>query len=194
MTRPISTGDAATFAAEFAMLVMNTDESRSESDRLEREAARASYLENSQHQVDALHAAADATATGAFVGAAFTIGSGALAIEAAGSQYDADVAKSAGDCALQSASQYDANTLSAGAKLFSALGDSGKAIIGESASQDLQADAKHYETLAAQAQWEASDASSDMDQVEKRSDKALDTLQSIQRDQSAANNAIIGRI
>lgn len=194
MTQPISTANATTFAAEFAMLVINTDDSRSESDRLEREAARASYLQNAQHQVDALHAAADATATGAFVGAAFAIGSGALAIEAASSQYDADTARSAGDCASANASQCDANTLGAGSKLYGALGESGKAIIGDSASQNFQADAKRYETLAAQAQWQASDASSHIDKVEKQSDKALDTLQSIQRDQTAANNAIIGRI
>jgi hypothetical protein len=194
MTQAISTASATTFAGELAVLLIETDANRAESDRLQRDSARASFLENAQNQVDALHAAADATATGALVSAAFTIGSGAFAIGAANSQYDADMAKAAGASSCTAANQFDANLLTVYAKTYEALGTAGKAIVGDSVALDCQAEAKRYETLGAQAQWQASDAGSDLDKTDKRSDKVLDILQGIQRDQHTANNAIIGRI
>lgn len=195
MTQAISGANASTFAGELAVLLIETDSNRAESDRLQRDSARAAFLENAQHQVDSLHAAADATATGALISGAFSVASGAFSIDAACAQYDADKGRALGipGCKVATA-QLDANLDNAQAKLIASLGEVGKGIFGDSAAQDRQADAKHFETLAAQSQWQASDASSDADKADKQSDKVLDLLQGIQRDQNASNNAIIGRI
>jgi hypothetical protein len=195
MTQAISSTSASTFAGELAVLLIETDSNRAESDRLERDSARTVFLDNAQHQVDALHAAADATAAGALISGAFSVASGAFSIAAASSQYDADLGKASGTPGCQIASdQFDANIENAEAKLYGAFGEAGKGIFGDSTAQDCQADAKHFETLAAQSQWQASDASSDADKADKQMDKVLEILQGIQRDQNSANNAIIGRI
>lgn len=194
MTQAITSTNASTFAGELAMLLIETDSNRADSDRLQRDSARQALLENAQHQVDALHAAADATATGALVNGAFSVASGAFSIGAASSQYDADLGKATGGPGCQvAADQFDANIDTAQAKIYASLGELGKGL-SDSAALDCQADAKHFETLAAQSQWQASDASSDADKADKQSDKVLEMLQGTQRDQNQSNNAIIGRI
>ena len=65
---------------------------------------------------------------------------------------------------------------------------------GQSIAARDQAAAKRWESAGTQAQWQASDASTTIDKANKQGDTLLDTLQGLQRDQNAANNAIIGRI
>jgi len=57
-----------------------------------------------------------------------------------------------------------------------------------------QAVAKHHETLAEQARWEASDAGDTINKADKRGDNELQILQGIQNDEHSSTNAIIGRI
>ena len=86
------------------------------------------------------------------------------------------------------------------AKIWNAVGKTASELskpttmIGQSIAEHDQASAKKWETAAAQAQWQASDASTAIDKANKQSDALLDTLQGIQRDQHQSDNAIIGRI
>ncbi|HEX2673143.1 MAG TPA: hypothetical protein VHM25_19820, partial [Polyangiaceae bacterium] len=69
-----------------------------------------------------------------------------------------------------------------------------QAMVGDSVASDYQAEAKRRETLAEEARWQADDASTAIDKAEKRGDKALDTLQSIQQNENSSAVTIIGRI
>jgi hypothetical protein len=132
---------------------------------------------------------------GALVSASLTVAGGACQIAAASFQYEADVGPARGSSLTDvAADRRTATILGDIGSASSKLADPLRTLIGDSIAAHHQADAKQHETLAAQAQWEASDASSTIDKASKRSDALLDTLQGIQRDQNAANNAIIGRI
>jgi len=207
MTQAISSSSSS-FATEFAELVIRNEASQAESAHQEREAARASVRENAQKQIDALHDAADATRSGALLNAALTIGGSALEIRAAFSQYGADMAcaqmKSA-ECRGDAATVLSAGTEFASqnrlATIWHASGDGMvklaaplQALFGDSVASDYQAEAKRRETLAEQAKWQADDASTAIDKSEKRGDKALDTLQSIQQNENSSAVALIGRI
>ena len=194
MTQAISSANASGFASELAMLLLENESNQAESARQSRDAAREDVLSNAHHQIDALHSAANASMDGALVGAALTVTGGLCDIAAASSQYDVDVGKAKGDCGtLIASSQYDATVFSKVASASSSLAGIANGF-GKSVDEHFQADAKHYEIMAEQAKWRASDASTSLDKADKQGDKVLDALQGIQRDQNASNNAIIGRI
>lgn len=186
---------ATSFAAELAALLIENETTQAESASQSRESARESYLANVNEQVAELRDAASATLTGALVGAGFSVANGACQIGAANYQYKADVARANGECGKAVAQlQLDASQRSAGGKLFGELGAATKTIAFDTAAGMHQAQAKVEESQAEQANWHASDASTSIDKADKAIDKYLDLLQGIQRDQSGANNAIIGRI
>lgn len=192
MTQPISSTNVTSFATELAALLIQNEDTQSDAARATRDAARATFLDDSQHQVDALHAAADATEQGALTGAVFSVAAGACSIGAASYKFDAetdgcDKLAAASDC--ESAS--DLGTL---AGTSSAIGKFAQTSLGEVQSQHDQASAKHFETLAAQAKWQADDASTTINKTDTLGAKILDIVQSLNQDQSSATNAVIGRI
>ena len=195
MTQAISHASASGFAAELAVLQLDIEANQSESARLQRDAARDSYTKHAEQQVDALHAAADATLTGALLSASLTAVSGACQIGAAQFQYDAEVARANGGSALGFAS--DTRTARVFGELGKALGNVAEPVgtlVGGSSAAHHQAEAKRQELLAEQAKWRASDASSSLDKADHQSDQVLDLLQGIQQGQRAADMAITGRI
>ncbi|HYP77046.1 MAG TPA: hypothetical protein VER12_13855 [Polyangiaceae bacterium] len=200
----ISQVDGVGFAGELAALLLQNEANQDESAHLQRNAARERFLEDAESQVNELNAAANATMTTAFVSAAFTVVGGACEIGGAISQFKADT-NSAGlkptdycpnSIALRQVVAEQEKT----AKMLGAVGKASGAlaqptnVIGQSIAEHHQAAAKRSETAAAQSQWEATDANTAIDKASKQSDAILDTLQAIQRDQNASNNAIIGRI
>ena len=191
MTQAISSANLSGFADELAVLMLENETNQKDSARLQRDAARQSYLDQAEQQVAALHAAADAMATGALVSGALTIASGACQIGAATYQYQADVSSSAAEGAenKEMASLF-ADAASTTGKLAQPAG----VYFGDTPAGHLQAEAKRHEMLATQAQWQAGDASSDIDTAEKHADKMLDLVETIQRDQNTATNALINRI
>jgi hypothetical protein len=191
---------AGGFATELAELLIQTESAQSDGAQLQRDAARKEFLANAQHQIDALHEAANDTRTGAFVSAAFTVASSACSIASAVDQYKADDGSSK-LCALGPKTTADiaretegANTWNAVAKGLDGLGGAEKTLIGDAAVDDDNANAKYFETQAEKAKWLEGDASTEIDKVDKLGDKILDTLQGINQDQNSANNALIGRI
>ena len=194
MSQVISVTNVSGFASEFAALQLENEQNQAQSARMQRDAARETYLDQAQQQVDALHAAADATRTGAFISASLTIAGGACQIVGASLEIKPNV-NLKGKCITDLAANTRAATIlgDAGSNAIK-LADPLKGIVGDSTAAHRQADAKQHETLAAQAQWRASDASAEIDKAEKRADKTLDMVQEIQRDQNTATNALIGRI
>lgn len=199
MTQAIAQS-AVGFVSELAELLIQTESAQSDSADLQRDAARKDFLENAQHQVDALHEAADDVRTGAFVSAAFTVAGAACSIGSAIDQYGADKG-SATLCANGPKTTPEianntkwANILGSTGKGLDALGGAMKTFVGDAASADANAKAKYFETQGEKAKWLASDASTEIDKVAQLGDKLLDTLQGINQDQNAANNALIGRI
>ena len=204
MTTIDSRTDVVGFASELAALLLQNEDNRAQSARQQRDSARQSYLQAVDQQVAELNAAADATMTAAFVSAAFTVAGSATEIAGATSQFEADT-DSAGlspadfrpnAVALREVVAQEAKT----AKIWTAIGKASSGLaqpttaVGQSIAERDQAAAKRYEAAGAEAQWEASDASSTIDKASKQGDSLLETLQGIQRDQNAANNTIIGRI
>jgi len=192
------------FTSELAELLLQNDENQSESAHLQREAARTSYLEDVQSQVNALNAAADATLSAAFVSAAFSVAGGACEIGGAISQFKADTNAAGLDPRDFCGETIDMRQLVAAetktANIWNAVGNAASALakpatmIGDSIAQHDQAAAKRWEAAGAQAQWEASDANTEIDKAAKHSDATLQALQGIQNDQNQSNNALIGRI
>jgi hypothetical protein len=195
MTQAISSTTFASSVSDLAVLLIESEDTQAESAKLQRDAARQSFLDNAQQQVDALHDAASATMTGAFIGASLSIAGGACQIGAASFQYDVDMGKAHNDCLSEIASnQLNANIYGDMGQISAKLADPTKSIVGDSTAEGFQAEAKRHETLAEQAKWQASDASTAIDKAEKRGDKLLDSLQGIQQDENSSANAIIGRI
>jgi hypothetical protein len=191
---------AVGFASELAELLIQTESAQSDSANLQRDDARKDFLENAQHQVDALHEAADDVRTGAFVSAAFTVAGAACSIGSAIDQYAADKG-SAVLCANGPKTTPDianntkwANIFGATGKGLDALGGAMKTFVGDAGAADDNAKAKYFETQAEKAKWLEGDASTEIDKVAQLGDKILDTLQGINQDQNSANNALIGRI
>ncbi|MEI9954017.1 MAG: hypothetical protein WDO74_34825 [Pseudomonadota bacterium] len=194
MSQAISSANVSGFAAELAALLIENDANQAESSRIQRDLARASYLEQAQQQVNELHAAADAMSKGALLSASLTIAGGACQIGAASYQFKADIGPAKGSCLAEVATnKRTASVLGAIGNASSTLADPLKTIIGDSTAERHRAEAKRHETLAAQAQWQASDASTELDRSNRRADKLLDSVQEIQRDNSATN-ALIGRL
>jgi len=195
MTQAISGNNATSYVGELATLLIQIETNQSESSRLERDAARQTYLDDAQQQVDALHAAADATRTGAYLSAALTVASGGLSIASAASQFDAEVGKATcGNSLAVASDELDAKVFGAAAKASGDLAAPVKSFIGDSTAEDFQAEAKRFEALGEQAKWQASDASASADRADRLGDKVLDLLQGIQSDTKSAASAIIGRI
>ncbi|HEY4105304.1 MAG TPA: hypothetical protein VGM44_15510 [Polyangiaceae bacterium] len=191
MTTPISTANTTDFASEIAALMVQNETTQEDSDRLTRDAARNAFLQNSQKQVDELHAAAAATETGALVGAAFSIAGAGCSIGAASYSYDAETVDAG---TLASRDKFDASVLQAAGSGFSGLSGQAVKIAGGRAADDDAAEAKRCEALAAESKWQADDASTAIDKADKTGDKIMDIVQSLNQDQNQANNAIIGRI
>jgi len=195
MTQAITGSNSTSFAGELATLLIQIESNQSESSRLTRDAARESYLDNAQKQVDALHVAADATRVGAVAAAVCTVASGGFSIAAASAQFDADVGKATNCNALQVASdELNAKLFDAAAKTSGAVATPLKSFVGDSTAEDFQAEAKRFETRGEQAKWQAGDASSSAEKADRLGDKVLDLLQGIQSDANNSTNAIIGRI
>jgi hypothetical protein len=194
MTQAISSASASSFASELAVLLVENESNQSEAARIQRDAARQEFLDQSAKQVAALHDAADATTNGALVSAAFSVAGGACQIGAASAQYKVDNLKATdGSCVDEASYQLKASVLGALASTSDKLAAPADALF-KGTAERYQAEAKRHETLGEQAKWQSSDASSSIDKADKQSDKVLDLLQGIQRDQNSSTNSIIGRI
>lgn len=166
----------AGLASELAVLMLENESEQEKSARLERDAARQSYLDSSQKQVDALHDAADATKVGAWTSAAFTATSGAAML--AGSTTCGGAAK-----------RWDAL-----AKTTGALSQPANVLLGEAPAGHARANAKQYEVDAEQAKWHAGDVSETLQKLQRSSDKILDFMKSTGDSETQNTAAIVGRI
>jgi hypothetical protein len=193
MTQAISSSSVTSFATEIAELLIQNETVQSDSDSTQRDAARATYLADAQKQIDALHDAASSTETGALVGAAFSVASGSCAIGATALSFAAQTTNKCDTLTIVTEAR-NASYLQSSSKAFSDLAGPAKALIGDVPADDDKADAKHYEMLAEQAKWQASDATTDIDKADKLGDKILDIVQSLNQAQDSATNAVIGRI
>jgi hypothetical protein len=193
MTQAITSSSITSFATELATLLIENETTQSDADRTQRDAARATYLEDAQHQVDALHAAADALETGALVGAAFSIAGTACSIGGAVDKFDADTTAPCDKDTIASDLE-QASFLQNLGKNFSDLAPFANSIAGGKAEKDDEANAKQFETLGEQAKWQVSDASTEIDKADKLGAKILDVVQSLNQAQDSATNAVIGRI
>ncbi len=210
MTQSISSTGAVGYSGELVALLLQNEDNQSESAQLSRDAARQRFLDESQQQIDALHAAAGAVMFGAALSAGMSIAGGACTVAGAFDQYDASSAKaelSGLDChspTYLADSQFLNQTIadsSKSAQIWGAVGSTSSSLagpadglVGKSVADGDQAVAKHHETLAEQARWEAGDASDTINKADKRGDTELQILQGIQSDEHASTNAIIGRI
>jgi hypothetical protein len=194
MNQAISTSSVTGFASELAALLIENEASQADADRAQRDAARGAFLHDAEQQVNALHAAADATEAGALLSGTLAVAGGACEVGASIAKFDADSASLAGDKASAVSDARTASILQSLGKTSSQLAAPAKAIIGDAAADDDRAQAKQFETLAEQAKWQAGDASTELDHTDKLGDKILDIVQSLQQAQAAATNAVIGRI
>jgi hypothetical protein len=194
MTQAISSASVSGFASELAVLLIENETNQAESARIQRDAARQEVVTQTNEQVAALRAAADAGMTGAFVSAAFSVAGGVCEIEGARAQYKVDLGKAGGGSPVKVASdQFDANRLTKLGDTFSKLSAPADAL-GKGTAERFQAEAKEHETRGEQAKWQASDESTAIEQADRQRDKVLEALQSIHDQQNAANSSIIGRI
>ena len=186
MTQVTSTGSVTSFATEIAELLIQNETTQSDADRVQRDAARVAYLQDAQNQVDALHAAANAVEEGALLGATFSIASSGCSIGATVDKFDSDDGSSC--------DTVESGILSSLGKGCSDVAPLVKGLCGDAPQKHEEANAKHFETLAEQAKWQASDAGTEIDKADKLGDKILDIVQSLNQAQDSAANAVIGRI
>ncbi|HEY2410238.1 MAG TPA: hypothetical protein VGI10_29740 [Polyangiaceae bacterium] len=179
-----------TAAGELAVLLIETESAQANSEQAARQSARQTYLTDAAQQATELHDAASAIATGALVGAAFTVAGGICTIESAHLQASPTVPANPAVPADQTASK----TWAAVGTGLTNLAQPAKALVGDSTAENDRASAKEWETRGETARWTASDAQTELDALNRRSDKVLDLLQNINQDQNAAANAVIGRI
>lgn len=168
----------ATAAGELAALLVENDAAQEAADRQTLCAARQAYLAEAANQAHELHEAADAIATGALVGAAFTVGGGACTIASA--QLPPNETASRDWAAL--------------GKGFGDLAIPARALVGDSSSEDHKASAQEAATRSEADRWLATDAQTNLERADRWSDKILDLAGSIAADENAATTAIIGRI
>ena len=209
MTQAISGSGATSAYTELASLLVEMDSNQVESQQLQREQARDTYLAEAQQQVEALQSAANTTLAGGLVSAGFAVAGGVMQVDSACVQFDADmkeVAVKGLDCKsdtfkadvlfLNAAKADDTKT----ARILGGLGESfSKSVqpatmIADGIAQGSRAEAKRDEILAEQAKWQAGDASTSIDKGDKQIDKFLDLIQGMQRDANSSTNSIIGRI
>jgi hypothetical protein len=176
MTQAISSYSPTTFAGELAALSVENETQQTETDRLQRDAAREAFVADSAKEVAAMHAAADATATGAWASAGFSVAGGALAFVAT---------------ATSGSTSCD---LTASSKVAQDLAAPANAVLGERAAGHEKANAKEAETMAEQDKWRLSDASSEIDKTSQQGGKILDAVQSIIQQQNSATVSLINRI
>ena len=193
MTQAISSTSVTSFASELAELMIQNETTQSDADRAARDAARTTFLQDSQQQVNELHAAASSMESGAFAGAAFSIAGDACSIGATSCQFDAATADPC-DKATIASGQANASSLQDASKLFGDFAGPAKTLAGDVPQKNHEANAKQFETLAEQAKWQADDASTGLDKVDKLGDKIFDQVQSLNQAQDSATNAVIGRI
>jgi len=202
MPQAISNPSVTSFATELAELLVQSEAVESDSDRLQRSAARASFLENAQHQVDSLRAAAKATETGALISGGLSALGGLCEVGGAVFKYKAEM-DSAGLCPgtvnadlsrKVAGEMRDANILHAVGNGLSGLAAPTKSLVGDATAMRDDADAKRFETLGEEARWQASDRSTAIDKRGELGDKLLDLVQDLEQAQSASANAVIGRI
>jgi hypothetical protein len=167
-----STTTVSSFDAQLAELILDNEDEQAKSDRLERDAARAAYISESQQQVDALHKAASDQLVGALVSSAFSVAAGACGVAGAGN-----------DKSLWTTTGKALSTAAAPVKS-----------VGDAIAADTNADAKNHEIRAEEAKWRLDDAASELDKTDKRGDKVLDTVQAIDSEQNSSTTSIIGRI
>jgi len=193
MSQPITCASVTGFAAELAELLVETETVQSDSDRTTRDAARREFLADAEKQVAELHEAATATATGALVGAAFTIAGAACSAASSVYKFDADTAD---ECHLAERAMYarDAGLAQSLGQGFSGLSAYASTLTGSRVSDDHKAEAKRAELHGEQARWQVDDATTEINRASQLGDKLLDILQSLNQDQTSANNAIIGRM
>jgi hypothetical protein len=193
MTQVTSSTIVTSFATELAELLIQNETTQSDANRAVRDAARTSFLEDSQHQVDELHSAANSMEAGALAGAALSIAGDACSVAATAYKFDASTT-SACDSELVAKYSRDAGYAGDASAFFSGLAAPAKTLIGDAPQKDHEANATHDATLAEQAKWQAGDASAAIDKADKLGDKLLDLVQSLEQAQNSAANAVIGRI
>jgi hypothetical protein len=188
MTPPISSAtDAVGFVSELAELLLQVESLQSDSATTTRNAARQDFLREAQHQVDALHQAADDVRSGAWAQAALTVAGSACDLTGTVLKFDAERTSS---CTTLK----DAQLFVGLGKAFASLAAPAKALLGDAPADDANATAKRCETLAEQARWAAGDATTEIDKVTQLGDKVLSTLQGVDQDQSSSNMSLINRI
>jgi len=193
MTQPISFASATSFATELAELLIQNETSQTDADRAQRDAARATFLKDAQQQVDELHEAASATEMGALASGISSVLAGACAIGATEAKFQAETTSPC-DSETIARDNRTASILGSVSKGFSDLGAPVKTMVFDTAVESHKAEATRFETLSEQAKWQAGDASSEIDKTNALGSKILDTVQSLNQDQNAAANAVIGRI
>ena len=198
----VSAASSSSFGSELAALLIQNEATQSEAAHADRDVARSRYLADANAQIGKLHEAAAATEQGALASAALAVAGGLVQMGAAGAQYTYDTDK-AGVCERSASTEIkdrlasealNATTSQIAGKMLGDCAAPVKAFLGDAAAARDQADAKTYETLGEQAKWQASDAGTTIDKTDRVGDRILDLVQSLQHDQSSANNAVIGRI
>ncbi len=192
MTTAISMTSTTDMASELAALMLQNETNQEDSDRLSRDAARNSFLENSQQQVNELNAAADASEQGAFVGAAFTIAGAGCGMVSDVDSFDAETVDKGTSEAYTD--KLDAGLFHDADQGLSGFSQYASQLAGGTLAGHDTAEAKRYETLAEEAKWQADDASSSIDKTDQLGSKIMDIVESLNQDQTSANNSIIGRI
>ena len=195
MSQVVAPAGGMSFASEIAVLLLENEANHAESSQAARDAAREEFLTRANEQVEALHAAADATKWGAVVSGGLSAVGGVCQIAGAVDNCDAEIAKVGKGRPLEVAEQTKLGSI------YTALGNTSNAFaeplktwVFDSTAMHREADAKHAETLAEQARWQAQDANSEIEKADRQANKVLDSLQSLNEAQNAANNALLGRI
>jgi hypothetical protein len=165
-------------SGELATLLVENESAQATADRETMRAARQAYLAEAAQQVAELHDAANALATGALVSAGFAVAGGACTVVSAQLTKDSTAAKDWAAVGSTSAQ----------------LVKPSQGLLGDSSAESHRAAAKEAEKAGEADHWQSSDAQSDLDATNRRTDKVLELARDISQDQNAANNAIIGRI
>lgn len=163
-------------SSQLAVLVLEQQEQQQDSDRQDMSLARASYIAESNAQVEAMHDQADATRLGAFVQAGFSGASAAIQLDL---------------CLAPPESQKTETLMKIGAGVLNEMSALAGKYVGDAAATDAQAVAKHHESLAKQAEWDLSDAKSAIDRSDKRQDQALQWLATEASAKAEASSSII---
>lgn len=171
-------------AGEIALLVMKNENAREDSARAERDLARAMRQEAAESEVSALRDAADALETGAWVSGSITFLGGGLTVAAGVLRLDADC-----DDTLK-----EADLLGDSGGVLGRLAEPADTLVGQSGAQRHQASAKEAAFAGEQAAWQSGDASDSLRRVDRNRDRALDLVESINRAEQAATDAVVQNV